>query len=273
LHAAGDGLIRDAGWCVIDETLDKALDAMRGLAGLLIVASGLLLAGCATSEEPADQAQTSLAANDPFEPMNRTILGLDMQFDKAVLLPTAQVYVDVVPEPARDSVHNFLTNLDEPVTFANDLLQGDVKHAGETLGRFTMNTTVGIGGLFDVATLWGVPDRPQDFGLTLGKWGVGEGPYLVLPFFGPDPPRDAAGQLVDVFLDPTTYIHIDGHIYWSAGREVAEAIDLRSRSIDELDSIERSSVDYYASLRSLYRQHRNSEIRDGKPDVDALPNF
>ena len=244
---------------------------MRGFSALFVVA--LSLAGCASRDEPQAQADVSLAANDPFEPMNRTVFDMNQGFDKTVLLPVAQAYVDVVPGPARDSVHNFLENLDLPITFANDLLQGEIDHAGQTLGRFTVNTTVGVGGLFDIASDWGIPDHQEDFGLTLGKWGVGEGPYLVVPFFGPDPPRDITGQVVDIFLDPTTYVHIREHFYWSAAREVAEAIDLRSRNIDQIESIERSSVDYYASLRSLYRQHRNSEIRDGKPDVANLPNF
>jgi phospholipid-binding lipoprotein MlaA len=251
----------------------KAFDAMRGFTALVILGCGLALAGCASTELPPAEAQAALAANDPLEPMNRKIFDMNEGFDKHVLLPTAQAYVDVVPEPARNSVHNFLENLNLPVTFANDLLQGEFTRAGQTIGRFTVNTTVGIGGLFDIASDWGIPDHSEDFGQTLGTWGVGEGPYLVLPIFGPDPPRDATGQIVDIFLDPTTYIHIRGHIYWSAGREVATAIDLRSRSIDQLDGIERSSVDYYASLRSLYRQHRNNEIRNGKPDPNAMPDF
>jgi phospholipid-binding lipoprotein MlaA len=248
---------------------------MRGWTAVAILGAGLALAGCSTispDQTPQEKA-ASEAANDPIEPFNRTIFGLNEGFDKAVLLPTAQFYVDVVPDGARDSVHNFIDNLDEPVNFANSLLQGDFDHAGQTLGRFTINSTIGIGGLFDVAARWDMPPHPQDFGITLGKWGVGEGPYLVLPFFGPDNPRDATGQVVDIFLDPSTYIHIDGHIYWSAGREVAKAVDLRARNIDNLESIERSSVDYYASMRSLYRQLRNNAIRDGKPDVDALPNL
>ena len=246
---------------------------MRGFAALLMVACSLALAGCASDRLPPAQAAVAEQANDPFEPMNRFVFGLNNGFDKAVLLPVSQAYVDVVPDPARDSVHNFLENLDLPVTFANDILQGEFTRAGQTAGRFTVNTTIGIGGLIDVASSMGIPDHTEDFGQTLGTWGVGEGPYLVMPFFGPDPPRDIFGQVADIFMDPTTYIHIDGHIYWSAGREMAMALDLRSRSIDQLDSIERSSVDYYASMRSLYRQHRNNEIRNGKPDVDSLPNF
>jgi phospholipid-binding lipoprotein MlaA len=247
---------------------------MRGLTAILVIGCGLAFAGCTSmSDEPQAQLDAAQAANDPMEPLNRTIFDANEGFDKAVLLPVAQVYVDVVPDGARDSVHNFIDNLDQPVYFANNVLQGDFNHAGDTLGRFVINSTIGIGGLFDVASRWDIPNHPEDFGITLGKWGVGEGPYMVLPFFGPDNPRDATGQVTDIFLDPSTYIHIDGHIYWSAGREVAKAIDLRSRNIDNLESIERSSVDYYASMRSLYRQLRNNQIRDGKPDVNALPNL
>ncbi|HTQ14146.1 MAG TPA: VacJ family lipoprotein [Rhizomicrobium sp.] len=246
---------------------------MRGWTALFLGICGLALGGCASTDLPPAQAAVAEQANDPFEPMNRAVFNMNQGFDRHVLLPVAQAYVDVVPDPARESVHNFLENLDLPVTFANDILQGEFTRAGQTLGRFSVNTTIGIGGLIDVASDFGIPDHSEDFGQTLGTWGVGEGPYLVLPFFGPDPPRDAFGQVADVFMDPTTYIHIRGHIYWSAGRELAEAVDLRSRNIESLESIERSSVDYYASMRSLYRQHRNNEIRNGKPDVQDLPNF
>jgi phospholipid-binding lipoprotein MlaA len=136
-----------------------------------------------------------------------------------------------------------------------------------------MNSTFGIGGLLDPATAAGVPYHEEDFGQTLGTWGVGEGPYLVLPFLGPDPPRDAAGQVVDIFFDPTTYISLREHFLWSAGRRTLEIIDLKSRNMDLLSGIERSSVDYYASVRSLYRQKRNNDIRNGQPDVKDLPDL
>lgn len=229
------------------------------------MAIGLALAGCAT--DPSGQ-------NDPYEQTNRKVFAFDQKLDKYVLGPSATAYVTVVPEPARQGIHNFLLNLDLPVTFANDLLQGEMDRAGQTLGRFTVNSTLGLGGLFDPAgQYFDIPYHKEDFGQTLGTWGVGEGPYMVLPFFGPDPPRDSFGQVVDVFLDPTTYITLREHIWYSAGRRYFSVVDAKSRNYDTLQNIERSSVDYYASVRSLYRQMRNNDIRNGKPDVKDLPDL
>lgn len=237
---------------------------MRGLSKYFVVAAGLMLAGCAT--DPS-------GANDPYEQTNRAVFDFDQKLDKYVVGPSAYAYTEVVPSPARDGIHNFLLNLDLPVTFANDLLQGEMNRAGQTLGRFTLNSTLGIGGLFDPATDFGIPYHQEDFGQTLGVWGSGEGPYMVLPFFGPDPPRDAAGQVVDIFLDPTTYIKLREHFWWSAGRRYLIIVDTKARNYDTLQNIERGSVDYYASVRSLYRQLRNNDIRNGKPDVNSLPDL
>ena len=136
-----------------------------------------------------------------------------------------------------------------------------------------MNSTLGVGGLFDVATGMGISGHKQDFGLTLGKYDVAEGPYLVLPFVGPAPPRDLAGRVVDMFLDPLTYISFRDKFYWSLGRSIASVVDERAQNADALESIERSSIDYYATVRSLYRQYRNSQIHDGKPDIEDLPEY
>jgi phospholipid-binding lipoprotein MlaA len=238
---------------------------MRGLSSFLLIAGiGLLFAGCAT--DPT-------GANDPYEQTNRAVFDFDQKLDKFVIGPSAEAYVAVVPSPARQGVHNFLLNLDLPVTFANDILQGEVDRAEDTLGRFTINSTLGIGGLLDPATDFNIPYHKEDFGQTLATWGVGEGPYLVLPFLGPDPPRDAAGQVVDIFFDPTTYIKLREHFWWSAGRRYLVIVDTKSRNLDTLQNIERGSVDYYASVRSLYRQLRNNEIRNGRPDVQNLPDL
>lgn len=246
---------------------------MRELAAILIVAgAGIALSSCASDQTPA-MAQEAQAANDPLEPMNRQIFGFDQRLDETILKPTAEAYNKVIPEPARNGVHNFLTNLNLPVVLANDVLQGDMDQAGKTFGRFGLNSTFGVGGIFDWATDAGLPYRENDFGLTLASYGVSEGPYLVLPFLGPDPPRDAAGQVADVFLDPTYYIKIRSHFWWSAGRYTLNVIDERARNVDSLEGIERSSVDLYASVRSLYRQHRRAQEHGGKPDVEDLPNL
>lgn len=240
---------------------------MRAVNSTMAAGALLLLAGC-TTDNP-----NSLAANDPFEPMNRKVFEMNQATDRAVIKPVAEAYVDVVPDPAREGVHNFIVNLKLPVTFANDLLQGEFERGGETAARFTVNSTIGVAGLIDVASRMDIPFHTEDFGQTLAVWGVDEGPYLVVPFFGPDPPRDLAGQVVDIYLDPFTYVTLREHIWWSAGEEVVSAVDLRSRNLQSLEDIERSSVDLYASERSLYRQHRNSEIRNGKPDMENLPNL
>ena len=215
----------------------------------------------------------SAPENDPFEPTNRVIFDANDALDKAIALPIAQAYVYVVPQFARTGVHNFLENLDAPVTFANDVLQGEIDRAGQTLARLAINSTVGIGGLVDVGADLDIPAHTEDFGQTLAVYGLSEGPYLVLPLFGPSDPRDAVGMGVDQFFDPLTYAKYHNRTFWSALRYVGKLIDTRSRNIDSLEAVERSSIDYYAALRSLYRQQRDNEIRNSKPNSQSLPEF
>jgi phospholipid-binding lipoprotein MlaA len=234
--------------------------------GALVIA--LAASGCASTPMP-----DSVDQNDPYESFNRQIFSMNMTLDNNVALPVAKFYVRAVPEPARDGVHNFLSNLGEPQTFANDVLQGEVTRAATTLGRFTINTTVGVGGLVDAATKFGIDGHTTDFGETLAVYGADEGPYLVLPVLGPSNPRDAAGYVVDIGLDPTTYITFRSSVYWMLGRGVLRVVDVRARNIDTIEELERSSVDLYATERSLYRQHRNAEIHGGKADLQNLPNM
>lgn len=216
-----------------------------------------LLAACTTAPGPD-------ANNDPYEHTNRQIFALDVKFDRILLAPTAEAYDEYVPGGVREGAHNVLANLDAPVTFVNDVLQAEPCEAGHTFARFALNTTAGLGGIFDVAEHLGIASHTEDFGLTLGKWGIGEGPYMVLPMLGPDPPRDAFGQVADFAFDPTVYVHLKQHIWWAAGRQVFTILDVRARNLDTLADIERNSLDYYATTRSLYRQLRNSEIKGGE---------
>ena len=237
---------------------------MQVRSSLFVVAVvSVLAAGCSTAEPEA------LAQNDPYEPTNRAVFEMNTKIDNAFAKPVAKFYNHAVPGFARDGVHNFLTNLDKPVTFGNDILQGEGGRAGETLERFTVNSTLGFAGIIDVATIIGIPDHSEDFGQTLGVWGVGEGSYLVLPFVGPDPPRDLTGDVADIFMDPMTYIRFHGSDTWSAVRGGVGVLDMRARNVDTVDQIERSSIDFYATTRSLYRQYRNSEIRNGAPAQDG----
>ena len=231
---------------------------------LSVFALGSLLGGCATTPGPE---------NDPYESFNRKMFDINDALDRNVALPVAKAYEHVVPEPARDGVHNVLANLDSPVTLANDLLQGEIKLAFQTVGRAVVNSSIGLGGLIDVATPMGIPFHEKDFGETLGVYGVGEGPYLFLPFFGPSNPRDLTGRVVDIGFDPLTYAGMREKGWWMGSRQLLSLLDERSRNIDTMDELRRSSVDLYATLRSLYRQHRNAEIHGGKPDLQNLPNI
>ncbi len=229
----------------------------------------VLAAGCTASKDPE-----AIAQNDPYEPTNRAIFAFNTRVDNAVAKPVAKFYNHAVPQSARNGVHNFLTNLGKPVTFGNDVLQGEAERAGQTVYRFAVNTTLGVGGLVDVASMIGIPEHDEDFGQTLGTYGVGEGPYLVVPFMGPNPPRDLFGNVVDLFMDPTTYITFHGSDTWYAVRAGVSILDLRARNVDTLEQIERSSIDMYGSTRSLYRQYRNSEINNGKPSTNTdTPDF
>jgi len=229
----------------------------------LTVVSALILGGCAASK--TEQVATyEEEFNDPLENVNRKIFDFNQFVDRNAIVPAAKAYRTALPDPVRDSVRDFLNNLREPLVFANDALQGQFKHAGETMGRFVINSTVGMGGLVDVAGRWGVPYHEDDLGLTLGSWGVPEGPYLVVPILGPSTPRDLGGQVAEGFGDPWNYI-VTGNpwtLYWIPFvRGAVSGIDQRSRYIETLADIERTSLDYYATIRSLYRQRRAALIR------------
>jgi phospholipid-binding lipoprotein MlaA len=148
-----------------------------------------------------------------------------------------------------------------------------VDRAGITLVRMGVNSTIGIGGLFDPAAGFGYPRHSEDFGQTLAVYGVPEGPYLFIPILGPSNARDLTGFGVDFAFDPFTWIPLREKTFWMAGRQGLDDLDLRERTIEPLDEIEKSSIDFYASLRSLYHQNRENEIRNGKPEVEQLPNF
>jgi phospholipid-binding lipoprotein MlaA len=224
-------------------------------------------AACSAAPEAVEQ-------NDPFEPLNRQIFEFNHGLDHRVALPVASFYRSVAPAPFREHLHYFLTNLNLPVTFANDVLQGHFSRSGEAIGRFAVNSTLGVGGVFDVATDWGMPYHREDFGQTMGYYGVGEGPYLVVPLAGPALPRDIAGTVVDGYINPLGYIQWrNKNYYWSWPIRVLSLMDSRSHNIDALREMERSSIDLYATTRSIYRQSREAEIRNGVPDVAGLPDF
>ncbi len=242
------------------------------VAAVACAALCLVIAGCATP--PSDPAALAAfkANNDPLEPMNRRIFAFNMALDRAVLKPVARTYVAVVPAAGRTGIHNFLDNLHDPVVFANNVLQGQFRRAGTTAGRFVMNSTLGLAGLLDVASRHGLMSQTGDFGQTLYVWGIHEGPYLMLPLFGPSNPRDGVGTAADIFSDPWIYLtsQIEYQTAIAISRAVLGGIDLRARNLDSLDEIQREAVDFYASIRSLYRQNRAAELRHGAPALTPV---
>jgi phospholipid-binding lipoprotein MlaA len=225
------------------------------------------LCGCSTPN-----AQ-SLAENDPWEKTNRDIFAFDVWVEHHIARPVDDGYRAVVPGPARDGVHNLVTNLHSPIVLANDVLQGDGDKAADTFGRLVINSTIGIGGLIDVAGKLGIPGHENDFGITLGRNGVAEGSYLVLPLIGPLPPRDLVGSGVDGFFDPLSWARFHGKDTWMFVRRGLRVLDVVDRQRDQFDTIERTSIDFYATTRNLYRQSRNAKIRGRATDGATLPEF
>lgn len=204
--------------------------------------------------------------SDPFEGLNRAIFEFNIAVDRALLKPLAKGYVFILPEFSREMIKHFLDNLRSPVILANDLLQGKFGRAGITIERFVINSTIGIGGLFDLARELGIEGHDEDFGQTLATWGFAQGPYLVFPIVGPAPPRDAIGLGVDLLLDPFDPLFYELlPLTFSAARIGTRVVDTRARHLATLDEIKAGSIDFYATVRSLYVQRREDQIRDGAP--------
>jgi len=214
--------------------------------------------------------------NDPLESVNRVIFEFNEVVYAALLTPVAKTYNNVLPATFRAGVSNVIDNISSPVTFVNDLLQFEIDRALTTLTRFVVNTVGGIGGIADLASSIGLEEHSEDFGQTLGVYGIGEGLYLVLPLLGPTNPRDAIGKyLVDPYFDPLglylSNTERDAEAYSRLG---VSAVDEYAGLVDELEQIKKTSVDYYAAIRSLYRQKRLTEISNGREeDLPAIPNY
>jgi phospholipid-binding lipoprotein MlaA len=227
-------------------------------------------------------AQSSNAGedvNDPMELLNRAIFDINELIQILFLRPAGTLYRAILPLPVRTSVGNALDNLSSPIDLANDILQGEPERAWQTTQRLLINSTLGVAGLFDVAEKMGIPRHDEDFGQTLAVWGIGEGFYLVLPIFGPSNPRDAVGKLlVDGYFDPlNVWLDNSNRNAIANARTGAAGIDEYEGVMDELENLQKTSIDYYSVLRSLYRQKRASEIKNGSdanlppvPDLDYL---
>jgi phospholipid-binding lipoprotein MlaA len=238
-----------------------------------------LLGGCATTRDvaepaaakPASQgrpaAEEGYSANDPLEPLNRAVYVFNDKLDRYVLKPVAKGYRAVLPRPVRKGVSNFFSNLREPAVVVNSALQGKFKNAASDLGRFVTNSTLGVFGIFDVATYFGLEKHAEDLGQTLGVWGIGEGPYLVLPIFGPSNIRDGIGLYGDQQLYPPAHME-EQSTAWKL--YVVEAIDTRARLLEAGDILEQAAgQDPYVFVREAYRQRRRSLIHDGAAPAAA----
>ena len=252
----------------------------RWLGGLLALTLSLTLLFAPASpawgsghEEDAEEQTTE--SIDPLEDFNRAVFDFNEALDAVILLPLAKIYRAIFPKPIRDTFRNFMRNLNAPFVLANDVLQGEGERAGATLSRFFINTTLGVGGLFDVAADLGVPYHDEDFGQTLGVWGVEEGAYIVLPILGPSTVRDGFGKVGDAFINPLNYVDAAGDdvekVFFGHRRDLTdflfgvrllEVVDVRERLIEPLELLRKDplALDYYTLIRSVYLQRRKKEI-------------
>jgi phospholipid-binding lipoprotein MlaA len=235
-------------------------------AGAALLALALLATPALAQQDP----------DDPLEPLNRGIFQFNMVLDGLLLETAARMYRMATPQFVRTGVSNFLANLRTPVVLANDLFQGEFERAELTLGRFMLNTILGLGGLIDVGGKVGMPARHyEDFGQTLAVYGAGSGPFLMLPLLGPSNGRDAVGRVVDLGLDPFSVFGVVDPglvpLEVAIARRSAETLSYREETLDEFDELKRTSIDLYAAVRTLYGQFRANEIRNGGiADIDDI---
>ncbi len=242
-----------------------------------LLAASFLLVSCANMpNKPQEQAAYEDTNNDPFESVNRVIFDVNDFLDRLLFKPIAGLYRATVPPPVRDRIADIVSNMGEPVTFANNLLQGEFNRAGVTLERFAINTTVGVGGSFEVANEWKLYKQVGDFGQTLYTWGFDSGPYIVLPLLGPSNVRDAIGMGVDSAMSPWQYL---ARIRSRGTRDKldisyfgADGITKREENIEPLDALRAGSLDFYAQMRSVMRQYRNKQLGI-KGDAQQMPKF
>lgn len=242
------------------------------------LAALLALTGCAATapgEGPGrGSGDTTHAIHDPFESVNRGVFWVNEGLDRVVIRPAAEIYRAVLPGPLRQGVRNVLQNLRAPLDFANQVLQGDWDGAGTVLGRFALNTTVGLGGLIDVAAQQGLTYEYESFDQTLAVWGVPQGPYLVLPVIGSSTLRDGPALFAETWTDPVRLFAANNEAQWfNWSRYGATVVDTRAGYIEVIDDLRTNAFDYYAAMRSLYFQRRDGWIRDRAPEPRALPEI
>ncbi len=250
-----------------------AMNAGRKLSLIAAMLMCVAVGACSTTGG-SQYADGDLVVDDPMENFNRNSLKVNEAVDKAVFEPVARGYRAATPKAFRLAMRNFLRNLKSPVIIGNQILQGDLEGTANSTLRMIVNTLAGFGGILDLASDGGVPYEPEDFGQTLAVWGVENGPYIVLPIFGPSTVRDASGLLVDAYLDPIRmYLFNTDQEEWHYARLAASVVDQREELLDVIDDLRRNSFDYYAALRSAYIQRRQALINDQDPNTAAAPSI
>lgn len=240
---------------------------MTGTSRFLPLLAVFILQACASTTTPAP------GVNDPLRPANRAVHTLNKGLDSAILRPASQVYGAVTPDPVEDMVANAAANLGEPSDAINFLLQGDIESALAAVGRFGINSTLGIAGLFDPATGLGIAARTTDFGQTLHVWGVGEGAYVELPVLGPSTTRHAAGRLVDILSDPVGILANSSEAEIVFGTRALETVDRRHRFESLVDQVLYESADSYTASRSAYLQNRRASLKGETDETDIEDPF
>lgn len=215
--------------------------------------------------------QVSKTPGDPYEQLNRRFYASAMQTDQKYFLPVARLYHALTPGVLGLAIHNFVTNLSEPVVIGNDLLQFRIKRGADDFARLVTNTTFGVGGIIDLAKRHGLPHRDNDFGVTLGVWGVKPGAYLFVPFLGPSDMRDSIGMGIDALMSPLTWVHFPGHFTLEVTTTLAGAFDSRLRAQDQLDAEIAGATDPYATIRADYLQSREAMIRGEEAAPELTP--
>lgn len=229
-------------------------------------AASLSLSACSSTEHPPIHVG-AIEINDPWENYNRKVFDFNDAIDEMAVEPVARAYRDITPTPVRKGIHNFLNNLRSPVQVANQLLQGDITGAADSLTRTFANTLFGLGGTIDIAAMTGLPADREDFGQTAAIWGVGDGPYLVAPFYGPASIRDHFGTIVDASADPlANYLTNTDRYHTQLARTGVTLLDKRTELLSILDDLKKNSIDYYASVRSTVYQRRYGLIHDRHKD-------
>ena len=254
-------------------TINRSIYRILILLGFLFQTACASITGLPPTATRRSAPDLNQEVSDPFEDLNRGVYAFNEGLDKVLIGPVARGYQTVVPRPVRKGVRNFSSNLGEPISFVNELLQFDLDDAGVAFSRFFINSTVGVGGIFDVASKDPeLQSQTEDFGQTLGTYNIPAGPYIMLPLLGPSNLRDVAGRAGDIVANPIRRVNFDGEATVIAGTNGASILDLRARQDARIKMI-RESADPYINLRTLYYQRRESNIHEDSDSFDDLADF